>query len=150
MTPRRRTTRGDDGAAIVEFCYLGLLLLIPLVYAMLTVFSAQAAAYAVTSAAREAGRAVAAAPESADLKARAFEAARIAAGNHELDLPEGSVTVTCVPAPCSPGPDVRVDVEVEVQVPLPGMPRFAGKSLTSWKATARHSQQLPRYAGGAR
>ncbi len=142
----RPSVRGDDGAAIVEFCYLGLLLLIPLVYAMITVFSAQAAAYAVTSAAREAGRAVSVAPDATDLEDRAFEAARIAAKNHGFELPDGSVDIACVPSPCSSGPDVRVDIRVQLQVPLPGVPGLAGESLASWKAIGLHSQQLPRYA----
>ena len=51
-----RVARGDDGNAIVEFVYLAVLLMVPLVYVLLTVFQVQRAAFAASSAAREAGR----------------------------------------------------------------------------------------------
>ena len=58
MTPWvRALLRNDDGGnAIIEFVYLAVLLMVPLVYVLLTVFRVQGAAYAVSSAAREAGR----------------------------------------------------------------------------------------------
>ena len=45
-----------SGNAIVEFVYLAVLMMVPLVYILITVFRVQAASYAVSSAAREAGR----------------------------------------------------------------------------------------------
>ena len=60
-----RRLRGDAGSAIVEFCYLAVLLMIPLAYGMLAVFRLQAASYAVAAASREAGRAFVAAPDDA-------------------------------------------------------------------------------------
>ena len=58
LAVRRRAMAGDaqSGNAIVEFVYLAVLLLVPLVYVLITVFRVQAASYAVSSAAREAGR----------------------------------------------------------------------------------------------
>ena len=52
--------RDDDGNALVEFTVLSLLLLVPLVYVLLGVFQVQRAAFGVTEAARQAGRAFAA------------------------------------------------------------------------------------------
>jgi Flp pilus assembly protein TadG len=46
----------EDGNAIVEFHFLGLLLLVPLVYLMLAILDVQRASYGVTQAAREAAR----------------------------------------------------------------------------------------------
>ena len=46
----------ERGSAIVEFHFLGLLLLVPLVYVLLAVLDVQRASYGVTQAAREAGR----------------------------------------------------------------------------------------------
>lgn len=48
--------RGDDGNAIVEFVYLGVLLMVPLVYMMIAVFDTQRTSFGVTEAARQAGR----------------------------------------------------------------------------------------------
>src|SRR5690606_21138862 len=59
---RARSGRGgmvtgpERGSAIVEFHFLGILLLVPLVYIMLAVLDVQRTTYAVTQAAREAGR----------------------------------------------------------------------------------------------
>lgn len=51
-----RRPRGDDGNAVVEFVYLAVLLMVPLVYVVLAVFDVQRAAFGVTEAARQAGR----------------------------------------------------------------------------------------------
>ncbi|MFI5955247.1 hypothetical protein [Cryptosporangium sp. NPDC051539] len=55
--PGHRRPRGDDGSAIIEFVWGGVLLLVPLLYVVLAVFEVQRNAFAVTEAAREAGRA---------------------------------------------------------------------------------------------
>ena len=51
-----RPKTSERGSAIVEFHFLGLLLLVPLIYILLAVLDVQRASYAVTQAAREAGR----------------------------------------------------------------------------------------------
>ena len=56
LRPDRRHS-GEQGSAVVEFVTLGVLLLVPLIYLVLTVARIQAGAYAVSMAAREAGRA---------------------------------------------------------------------------------------------
>ena len=48
--------RRDEGTAVVEFVFLAVLLMVPLVYVMLGVFDVQRAAFGVTEAARQAGR----------------------------------------------------------------------------------------------
>ena len=47
----------DDGNAVVEFVLLAVLLMVPLFYVLLSVFDVQRAAFGVTEAARQAGRA---------------------------------------------------------------------------------------------
>jgi Flp pilus assembly protein TadG len=69
---------GEEGSALIEFVGLGVLLLLPLLYLLLSVFSVQRAAFAVTQAAREAGRAYATAPSSALAGERANYAAQLA------------------------------------------------------------------------
>lgn len=51
-----RRPHGDDGTAVVEFVYLTVLLMVPVVYILLAVFDVQRAAFGVTEAARQAGR----------------------------------------------------------------------------------------------
>jgi len=58
VTARARVDpRGERGTALVEFTWLGVLLLVPLVYVMLSVFEVQRGAYAVSAASRSAARA---------------------------------------------------------------------------------------------
>jgi len=74
----KRLPRGDEGSALIEFVGLAVLLLLPLIYLLLSVFSVQRAAFAVTQAAREAGRAYATAPSTRTAATRAAYAARLA------------------------------------------------------------------------
>jgi len=84
----RRMFRGDGGSAAIEFVGLSVVLLLPVVYALLTVFQLQRAAFGVSQAAREAGRAYATAPSSGVAADRAREAADLAVIRAELaDLP---------------------------------------------------------------
>lgn len=55
---RLRLTRRDEGRAIVEFIFVGVLLLVPLIYLVIAIARVQAAAFSVSTAAREAGRAL--------------------------------------------------------------------------------------------
>ena len=82
MTRRRlkapARVKSDEGSALIEFVGLAVLLLVPLVYALLSVFSVQRAAFAVTQAAREAGRAYATSPSTSAAGERAAYAAQLA------------------------------------------------------------------------
>ena len=75
--PTMDERQGDDGTAVIEFVGVTLLLLLPLLYLLLAVFSVQRAAFGVTQAAREAGRAYSTAPSSAVGLQRAQYAARL-------------------------------------------------------------------------
>ena len=78
MNAARVPPRDDEGSALVEFVGLAVLLLLPLVYVLLSAFSVQRAAFAVTQAAREAGRAYASAPSASLARVRAAYAAQLA------------------------------------------------------------------------
>lgn len=144
----RLPRRGDDrGSAIVEFCYLALLLLVPLAYAMLTLFQLQKAAYAVSSASREAGRAFVTSPDAGTGYGAALAAARIAASDHRLNLRADAVNIGCSPDPaCSLLPGQRVEIRVDVQVPLPLIPRvLAGAVPASVAVSGRHVETVDKY-----
>ena len=85
----------DDGNAIVEFVYLAVLLMVPLVYVLLTVFRVQAASYAVSSAAREAGRVYATADDLDTAGPRAFAAANLVMGDSDMSLRPDQVEISC-------------------------------------------------------
>ena len=141
---RRRPT-GDDGNALVEFSYLAVLLMIPLVYVLLTVFQVQRAAFAVTEAARQAGRAYATATDEAQGRARARVAADLALQDQGLVL-----CPSCLAPPAGqlvPGGTVRVRVEHRVVLPLLGG-LFRGAVPASIPVRATHVEVVDRFRDG--
>jgi Flp pilus assembly protein TadG len=115
--PRRRL-REDDGNALVEFTYLSVLLLVPLVYVLLTVFQVQRAAFGVTEAARQAGRAYVTADTDAQGRARAQEAADLAMRDQIPGF--GSAEVVVDSTGFAAGGSVSVSVRHEVVLPVLG------------------------------
>jgi hypothetical protein len=132
--PRRG--RGEEGSAVVEFIFLGVLLLVPVVYAILTVSQVQAAAFAAVGAADHAAKVFVAADSEARARAAAADAAARAVRN--MGLPAGSedVAVRCS-GPClDPGSQVTVTVTVRVALPL--LPSGTGADVGSASASATH------------
>lgn len=120
LRPRRakRLPSGEDGNALVEFSYLAVLLMVPLVYVLLTVFQVQRAAFGVTEAARQAGRAYVTADDAAQGRVRARVAADLALRDQGLTL-----CPSCLAPPAgalAPGGSVSVRVEHRVVLPLVG------------------------------
>lgn len=137
-------TRGDRGSALVEFSWLAILLMVPLVYLVLTVFEVQRAAYAVTAAGREAGRAYVT-TTGGDPEARAVAAARLVAGDQGVELTADDVRVSCAQRPClQPGGSVRV--RVDTRVGLPFLPEVLfGQVPASVAVHARHVEVVDAY-----
>lgn len=97
----------DDGSAVVEFVTVGLVLTIPLVYVLLTVFAVQRAAFAVSAAAREAGRAYVTTGGDAQ---RARHAADLTLADQLPDNPRADLALDAT------GDAVRVTVTYDVGV----------------------------------
>jgi Flp pilus assembly protein TadG len=141
--PRRRRAplRDDDGSSIVEFHFLGLLLLVPLVYVMLAVLEVQSAAYGTTQAAREAGRLFVATGN----EAAARSAAAIALQDQGIDAGAATVRFTCSVQPCY-APGSRVTVSVSADVLLPFLPDvFAEFANARVPVSATHSSVVDRF-----
>ncbi len=131
-----RSPSSDDGTAVLEVIALGIGLLVPLLYAVVSVMTVQAATYAATSAARESARAyvTAATPAQGARRARAATA---------LVLADAGVAAVAPTVRCRGGclvPGSRVDVAVQVDVPLPLLP--GGPTIT---VTGRESMPVDRY-----
>jgi hypothetical protein len=100
---------------MLEFTYLAVLLMVPLIYILTTTFQVQRAAFGVTEAARQAGRAYATADSEAQGAALADRAARLAMRDQGVDLAQAP----SVQAPQGLRPGATVRVEVLHRVPLP-------------------------------
>lgn len=135
-----RRPRGDDGNALIEFSYLAVLLMVPLVYVLLAVFSVQRASFGVTEAARQAGRAYATADDVGSAQVRAHAAARLAMGDQGLSC-EGCLTE--IAGTLAPDSAVTVRVEFFVQLPvLGGM--FSGERA-GVRVDATHVERVDRF-----
>ena len=91
--------RDESGTALVEFVWLAILLIVPLLYIVLAAFDTQRAAYAASSAARSAGRAFVTAPDQATGYARADAAVRLAYRDQRIEtVPDVSDQLSARPA----------------------------------------------------
>lgn len=85
LLPRRvGGTDAEAGSSLIEFVGGTVILLVPLVYVLLSVFQVQRGSFAAAEAAREAGRAFATAPSTALGEQRAAMAARLAFADQGL------------------------------------------------------------------
>ena len=135
-----RRPAGDDGNAIVEFSYLAVLLMVPLVYVLLSVFEVQRASFGVTEAARQAGRAYATADDPAQGRARADAAAALAMRDQGLDC-DGCLTGLTG----SLAADARVTTTVEHFVRLPLLGSVLGGARGGVPVDATHVEVVDRF-----
>ena len=118
----------DQGTATIEFTFLAILLLVPLVYVVLSASQVQRNAYAAAEAARDAGRAYVRADTAGDGERAAYAAARLAFNDQGLDLPEDAIRITCSADPCL----------------TPGVPAFARGAATV-RVSAHHVEVVDTY-----
>lgn len=139
-------TRDERGSALVELSWLGILLLVPLLWIVVSVFDVQRGAFGVSGAARAAGRAYALAPNDAEGQVRANAAARQALEDQGVDGVPVSVTITCTPYPhdCHSGTSV-ITVRVASRVDLPLLPSFLGGHAPSFALDATHTVPIGQY-----
>jgi len=140
---RGRPESSDNGSALIEVVVLGLLVLLPMAYVVLAVFEVQRAAYAMTAAAREAGRALVTAPSQATAVPRARAAAAVALSDQGLGAGREQVQVEC-PAMCLQ-PGASVTIRVSTRVPLPFVPDVFGRDLASVAVAASHDAVVDRF-----
>jgi hypothetical protein len=126
-----REPERERGSATIEFIAVGLLLLVPLVYGVITLGRIQAATFAADGSAREAARAFVTATDEDDGRRRAAIAVRLGLRDAGFAERDGTVEFTCeTPTAClTPGSEVRL--RVEVRVVLPGVPGFVDRALST-------------------
>lgn len=141
--PRRR---GQRGSAVIEFSWLAIILLVPLVYMMLAVFDVQRHSYGATAATRAAARAFMIVPDGTSEdqgRERAFAAARLAMADQDAELRRDRFSLICDPACYQPGS--RVTVRIETSVPLPFVPRSLGPDRMAVNVVAENTEPYGRF-----
>lgn len=131
-------SRAETGTAIIEFVWLAILLLVPLLYIVLAVFEVQRSAYAASAAARSASRAYVGATGQASAYDRALVAARLAFTDQGIDAPF-ELGIRCRPRPdrcLVPGSVVIAEIRTAAGLPL--VPTAFGGQAPSVAVSAQH------------
>lgn len=150
MRPSRRSADyGERGSASVEFLTVGMLLLVPTVYLVLTLAAVQSASFAVEGAARQASRVFVQSESLGAAQSAAATAIAVTLADYGLDAADARVEVTCAPDPadCLTRRGF-VTVTVSTVVPLPLLPPVLGVDAPPGvPITATSTEQVSRFAG---
>ena len=129
---------GDGGSAIIEFVFVAVIVMVPLVYLIVAVAAVQRTQLAVSQAAREAGRAFATSSGPAEAQVRVAAAVRLALAAQGLPndavvryVPSGS---GCSAPAITPrvAPGAQFAVCVTRRATLPAVPSvLAGRGVTA-------------------
>lgn len=144
--PGIRCVQDERGSALVELTWLGVLLLIPMLWIVMSVFEVQRGAFAVSAAATAAGRAYALAPTDAEGQRRAEQVARQALVDQGIDDAPLDIQVSCTPYPanCHSGTSV-ITVRIASRVDLPLMPQVLGGDAPSFALDASHTVPIGQF-----
>lgn len=145
-TPLTSRMTDERGSALVELSWLGILLVLPMLWIVMSVFQVQRGAFGVSSAARAAARAYVLAPDDATGMSRAREAARVALADQGVHAGPLDVQVSCSPFPgnCHQGTSV-ISVTIHSRVDLPLMPQALGGNKPSFALDATQTMPIGQF-----
>lgn len=141
FNPQFRAGRPQDGSSIVEFIFLVVLLLVPLVYLVVGAAQVQAASYAAVGAADHAAKVFVVANTEEQGRTRAVDAVRRATANMDIRSSRAHFSYSCRGACLTPGSTVTVNVSIETELPL--LP--AGWSWRTGNVGSTATQRVDRY-----
>jgi Flp pilus assembly protein TadG len=134
----------ERGSAVVEFTFLSLLLMVPLVYFIITVGQLQGGSFAVVGAADQAAKIYVSQPDAASGRAAAEQAVLLALADYGQAAGNASIDTSCEPSDCTAAGSA-VTVTVQLAVPLPFVPFSDALHLTAGHLTASATQTVGRF-----
>jgi hypothetical protein len=140
-------TDDDAGSALVEFVWLTVLLMVPLVYVVLSALSVQRDAFGLTAAARDAGRAYATAGSDALGEQRAEEAVALAMHDQGVPWHTTGRVVECGPCSYAPGSTFTVNLRSRVALPLVPSWLCGHTCVAGIGVSAQHTERISCFAG---
>ncbi|CCQ45578.1 putative uncharacterized protein [Pseudarthrobacter siccitolerans] len=129
---------------MVEFTFLALLLMVPLVYFIITMSQIQGGSFAVVGAADQGAKVYIAQPDAATAQAAAEQAVAIALSDFGHPAEAARVETSCEPADCQAAGST-VTVTVRLTVPLPFLPFSNDFRLSASEVEASSTQIVGRY-----
>ncbi|GAA3762126.1 hypothetical protein GCM10022240_13400 [Microbacterium kribbense] len=139
----------DAGNAPLEFILLGVVLLVPIVYLIISLGLIQGQSLGVAAGARHIARAVATAPDADAARARADAALASIVDEYEMDAGSLTLDLSCRPAgrEC-PRVGATLVVTLRARVGLPLVPPVLGlDELASIPVEASSAQRVSRLRG---
>ena len=135
---------GQRGSAIVEFTFLALLLMVPVVYFLVTVGQIQGGSFAVVGAADQAAKVFVSQTEPALARTSAEQSVLVALKDYGYPAQAATMDITCDRADClSAG--ATVTVWVRLTVPLPMVPFGDSLHLNAAVLNASATQVVGRF-----
>ena len=134
----------ERGSAVIEFTFLSLLLMVPLVYFIITMGQLQGGSFAVVGAADQAAKVFVAQTDAAAGRAAAEQAVLLALADHGHAASNTRVETSCAPADCLAAGSA-VTVTVHLTVPLPFVPFSQVLDLNAGQLSASATQLVGRY-----
>lgn len=138
------THPGERGSAVVEFTFLALLLMVPLVYFIITVGQIQGGAFAVVGAADQAAKVYVAQPDAESGRAAAEQAVMLALADYGHPADNARMDTSCQPSDCL-APGSAVTITVHLTVPLPFVPFSDSFRLNASQLDASATQVVGRF-----
>lgn len=137
--------RDESGSALVEFAWLGLILMVPLVWIVLSVFEVQRGAFAISGAARAAGRAYALADSDAAGMVQARAAVRDALDDQGAQGQPFVLRVSCGGLTDCHTRGAVIEVRVATKVKLPLLPDIFGSGSPSFALDSTHTVPIGQF-----
>ncbi|MCM0614761.1 hypothetical protein HAV21_02190 [Paenarthrobacter sp. MSM-2-10-13] len=144
QNPGLQNPERQRGSAVVEFTFLALLLMVPVVYFVVTVGQVQGGSFAVVGAADQAAKVFVTQSDPAMARIAAERSVLLALKDYGYSPELASVAIECDRAVCSSaGTTVTVTVSLDVSLPL--MPFGDSLQLKASRLSASASQVVGRY-----
>lgn len=134
----------ERGSAVVEFTFLALLLMVPLVYFIITMGQIQGGSFAVVGAADQAAKVYVTQPDAQTGRAAAEQAAMLALADYGHEPESARVIATCDSGDCMAAGST-VTVTVELTVALPFVPFSEAFQLNATHLSAAATQIVGRF-----
>ncbi|GAA3652960.1 hypothetical protein GCM10022237_11060 [Nocardioides ginsengisoli] len=143
---RRGPRRDERGNGLIEMAWVGLILILPLLWVVLSVSEVQRGSYGVSAAARAAARAYALAPDDSAGRRRAESVARQTLADQGAGDAPLRVLVSCTPYPrsCHRAASV-ITVRIDTAVTLPLLPDVLGAGTPTFRLRAAETVPIGRY-----
>ena len=145
----RAIVADQRGSAALEFIVVGVLMLVPLTYLVISLGAIQEQALGAESGARHVARALSTAPDAEAATARADAVLTSIVREYGMDESVVGVSITCRPAGAEcPSAGATVVVTVRTQVALPLVPPVLGLDrIASVPVEASAAQKVSRFWG---